>query len=84
MTKGDIYKLFTEQVMKMHFDAVFTYTGTGGCESCGHGSDRHECIACGSDGEREYSGSSIAITHRPGCSVPLILAEQHEAGLHDE
>ena len=77
MTKGDIYKLFTEQVMKQHEKAVFTYEGGGGCESCGLGGEVQECVACGAEGKSIHD-------HRPGCSVPLILAEQHEAGLHNE
>ena len=73
----------------------FVVEGTdGGCESCGYGGNYMRCVLCQeeiTDAEDSrsdiYNGHEtrhLRIKHRDGCSVPLIQAAQHEAGLHKE
>ena len=68
------------QLLEAHPDLTITKTVGGGCESCGVSTTTH-CILCDAE---EWMYASPNIPHRDGCSVPLIQAAQHEAGLHEE
>ena len=61
------------QLLAEHPDLTIEVPAVG-CESCGYSTDT-VCIMCSFD---DWKG------HRDGCSVPLIQAAQHEAGLHKE
>ncbi len=67
------------QLLEAHPNLTIIKTEGGGCESCGVSTTTH-CILCDAD-DWLYAH---AIQHREGCSVPLIQAAQHEAGLHKE
>ena len=67
----------------------------GGCESCGWGGNYMRCVLCQGqitdkqdtreNGDKsDWETRHLRIKHREGCSVPLIQAAQHEAGLHKE
>ena len=77
---------FVADLLKQHPGALIDHNTGGGCESCGWGSQRTRCLICDVE-TREYLSQYIgygteAFPHREGCSVPLILKAQHEAGLH--
>ena len=68
------------QLLEAHPKLTIERTHGSTCESCGNWTTTH-CILC--DAEILEWDSPFG-THEKGCSVPLIQAAQHEAGLHKE